>query len=181
MTDLMDTSRSKESSMSAQPSEPKGHDALLPLLFVSVATLLPSCGSDTPTEPTVVTVQVTYISRIPAGCPDQANACYPMCVHGATPASQIIVPLWQADSIRLTATGAGRYEGSLPAVPTNTPLRLLGKDVGMCCFDSCNYPPVLEDILLNGTRLTRVVTDGLPAGVTAALEFKVTGSGRIQN
>jgi hypothetical protein len=41
---------------------------------------------------------------------------------------------------------------------------------------SCN-----EDILLNGTRLTKVVTDGLPAGVTAALEFKITGSGKIQN
>jgi hypothetical protein len=170
----------KESSMSHLQSGPRRHGAVRPLLLVTAATFLPSCGSDTPTEPTAVNVQVTYISRIPAGCPDQANACYPMCVHGATPASQTIVPLWQADSIRLTATGNGRYEGTLPAVPTNTSLRLLGKDVGMCCFDSCNYPPVLEDILLNGIKLTKVVTDGLPAGVTAALEFKVTGSGTIQ-
>jgi hypothetical protein len=39
---------------------------------------------------------------------------------------------------------------------------------------------VLEDILLNGTKLTKVVRDGLPAGVTAALEFPVTGGGAIR-
>jgi len=91
--ELMDTSLSKESSMSPQPSGPRGHDAVLPLLFVAAATLVPSCGKDTPTEPTAVNVQVTYISRIPAGCPDQANACYPMCVHGpASPAAPLLFP-----------------------------------------------------------------------------------------
>jgi hypothetical protein len=50
----------------------------------------------------------------------------------------------------------------------------------MCCVDACSYPPVLEDILLNGTKLTKVVHDGLPAGATAALEFTVTPSGAIR-
>ena len=50
----------------------------------------------------------------------------------------------------------------------------------MCCFDSCNYPPVLEDILLNGTKLTKVVREGLPAGVAVALEFTVGGNGAIR-
>jgi hypothetical protein len=40
---------------------------------------------------------------------------------------------------------------------------------------------VVEDVLLNGTKLTRVVRDGLPAGVTAALEFTLKGDGTIQN
>ena len=151
------------------------------LLLATAAALIPSCGSDTPSDPTALDVRVAYVSRLPAGCPDQANACYPMCVHGATPAAQLVVPLWQADSIRLTQAGTGRYEGTLPAVPTNTTLRLYAKDVGMCCFDSCNYPPVLEDILLNGTRLTKVVHDGLPSGLTAALEFTVKGDGTIHN
>lgn len=151
------------------------------LLLAIAAALGPSCGSDTPSEPTALDVRVAYVSRLPAGCPDQANPCYPMCVHGAAPAAQIVVPLWQADSIRLTQAGTGRYEGTLPAVPTNTTLRLYAKDVGMCCFDSCNYPPVLEDILLNGTKLTKVVRDGLPSGLTAALEFTVKGDGTIQN
>jgi hypothetical protein len=151
------------------------------LLLAVLAALVPSCGSDTPTDPTSLDVRVAYVSQLPAGCPDQANPCYPMCVHGATPAAQMVLPLWGADSIRLTQTATGRYEGTLPAVPTNTPLRLLGKDVGMCCFDSCNYPPVLEDILLNGTKLTKVVHDGLPAGITEALEFTLKGDGTIQN
>ena len=81
---------------------------------------------------------------------------------------------------RLTEASTGRYEGVLAAVPTNTSLRLYGRDIGMCCVDACNYPPVLEDILLNGTKLTKVVRDGLPAGATAALEFTVTGSGAIR-
>ena len=150
------------------------------LLLATVPALFLSCGDDTPTEPTAVDVRVTYVSTI-VGCPDQANECYPMCVHHNAPAAQMVVPLWQADSVRLTQASAGRYEGTLPAVPTNAPLRLIGKDVGMCCFDSCNYPPVLEDILLNGTKLTKVVHDGLPSGLTAALEFTVTGSGTIRN
>jgi len=157
------------------------HGVTRTLLLAAAATLLPSCGSDTQTEPTSLDVRVTYVSTLPSGCPDQANPCYPMCVHGAAPAAQLVVPLWQADSIRLTQTSTGRYEGTLPAVPTNTALRLYAKDAGMCCFDSCNYPPVLEDIILNGTKLTKVVHDGLPAGLTAALEFTVTGSGTIQN
>ena len=151
------------------------------LLLATAAALIPSCGSDTPAEPTALDVRVTYVSQLPAGCPDQANPCYPMCVHGATPAAQLVVPLWQADSIRLAQTSTGRYEGTLPAVPTKTALRLYAKDVGMCCFDSCNYPPVLEDILLNGTKLTKVVHDNLPSGLTAALEFTVKGDGTIQN
>jgi hypothetical protein len=151
------------------------------LLLATGVALVPSCGDDTPTEPTALDVRVTYVSQLPAGCPDQANECYPMCVHGGAPAAQLVVPLWQADSIRLTQTSTGRYEGTLPVVPTNTTLRLYAKDVGMCCFDSCNYPPVLEDILLNGTKLTKVVRDNLPSGLTAALEFTVKGDGTIQN
>jgi hypothetical protein len=151
------------------------------LLLATAAVLSPSCGSDTPSDPTALDVRVTYVSKLPAGCPDQANECYPMCVHGGAPAAQIVVPLWQADSIRLTQTGTGVYEGTLPAVPTNTTLRLYAKDVGMCCFDSCNYPPVLEDIFLDGTKLTKVVHDNLPSGLTSALEFTLKGNGTIQN
>ena len=151
------------------------------LLVVTAVALLPSCGDDTPTEPTAVDVRMTYVSTI-VGCPDKANDCYPMCVHGATPAGVRIVPLWQADAIRLsTTTTEGRYEGTLAAVPTNTTLRLYGTDPNACCLNSCSPPPVVEDILLNGTKLTRVVTDGLPAGVTVALEFTVTGSGTVKN
>jgi hypothetical protein len=162
-------------------SGPRVHGLARTLLLATVAALIPSCGDDTPTEPTSVDVRVAYVSRLPAGCPDQANECYPMCVHGAAPAAQLVVPLWEAASVRLTQTSTGRYEGTLPAVPANTPLRLYAKDIGMCCFDSCNYPPVLEDILLNDTKLTKVVHDGLPSGLTAALEFTVTGSGAIKN
>ena len=162
-------------------AERRLHRAAGTLLLATAAALIPSCGSDTPSDPTALDVRVAYVSRLPAGCPDQANACYPMCVHGAAPAAQMVVPLWQADSIRLTQAGTGRYEGTLPAVPTNTTLRLYAKDVGMCCFDSCNYPPVIEDVLLNGTTLTKVVHDNLPSGLTAALEFTVKGDGTIQN
>jgi hypothetical protein len=105
-----------------------------------------------------------------------------MCAHHNAPAGlQAIVPLWGADTLRLTEASTGRYEGVLTAVPTNTTLRLYGRDIGMCCVDACNDPPVLEDILLNGTKLTKVVRDGLPAGATAALEFTLTGSGTIRN
>jgi len=160
---------------------PRPHRAAGTLLLATAAALLPSCHDDSPTEPAALDVRVTYVSQLPPGCPDQANECYPTCVHGAAPAAQLVVPLWQAGSIRLTQTGPGRYEGTLPVVPTNTTLRLYAKDVGMCCFDSCNYPPVLEDILLNGTKLTRVVHDNLPSGLTAALEFTVRGDGTITN
>jgi hypothetical protein len=153
------------------------------VLLVAAAALVPSCGSDTPSEPTSLDVNVTYVSKLPSGCPDQASECYPMCVHHNTPAgTQAVYPLWgDQQPLRLTQKATGRYEGTLTAVPTNTTLRLYGRDIGMCCVDACNYPPVLEDILLNGTKLTKVVHDGLPAGVTAALEFQVTGSGTIQN
>jgi hypothetical protein len=160
---------------------PRWPRAVPRLLFAAAAAALPSCGSDNPSEPTAVDVRVTYVSTLPGGCPDQANECYPMCVHHNAPAAQVVAPLWPADSVRLTQTSAGRYEGTLPAVPTNTPLRLVGRDVGMCCFDSCKNPPVLEDILLNGTKLTKVVHDNLPSGLTSALEFTVTGSGAIRN
>jgi hypothetical protein len=164
-----------------RPPVPRGRREARTLLLATAAILVSSCGSDEPAEPTAVNVQVTYVSKLPAGCPDQANECYPMCAHHAAPAAQTVVPLWPADSVRLTQTSAGRYEGTLPAVPTNTPLRLIGKDVGMCCFDSCNYPPVLKDILLNGTKLTKVVHDNLPSGLTSALEFTVTGRGAIRS
>lgn len=155
-------------------------DAGTLLLFVAAA-LLPSCGEDTPTDPTSLDVRVAYVSRI-VGCPDQANECYPMCVHHNTPAGVRIVPLWQADEIRLSTTStAGRYEGTLAAVPTNTALRLYGTDPNACCIDSCSPPPVVEDILLNGTKLTKVVHDNLPSPLTAALEFTVKGDGTIQN
>jgi len=148
---------------------------------VAIALLSVACGGDSPDQPTAVDVHVAYVSRLPAGCPDQANPCYPMCAHHNAPAGlQAVVPLWGADTLRLTEVSAGRYEGVLPMVPTNTALRLYGRDIGMCCVDACNYPPVLEDILLNGIKLTKVVRDGLPAGVTAALEFSVTGSGAIR-
>ena len=127
-------------------------------------------------------VRVAYVSRLPTGCSDSTSECYPMCVHHNTPGgTQVVVPLWQADSVRLTQASAGRYEGTLPAVPTNTPLRLYGTDPQACCLNACSPPPVLEDILLNGTKLTKVVHDNLPSGVTGALEFTVTGSGTIKN
>jgi hypothetical protein len=148
---------------------------------VLLACLAGACGGDSPDEPSAADVRVAYVSRLPGGCPDQANPCYPMCAHHNAPAGlQAIVPLWEADTVRLSGTSAGRYEGVLPSVPTNTTLRLYGRDIGMCCVDACSYPPVLEDIFLDGTRLTKVVREGLPEGVTAALEFSVTGSGAIR-
>ena len=147
---------------------------------VALALLAASCGGDTQ-EPAAVAVRVAYVSRLPAGCPDQANPCDPMCAHHNAPAGlQAIVPLWGAETVRLTETSAGRYEGVFPSVPTSTTLRLYGRDIGMCCVDPCGYPPVVEDILLNGAKLTKVVRDGLPDGVAAALEFSVTGSGAIR-
>jgi hypothetical protein len=151
------------------------------LVLTATSCLAASCGSDPAVEPVAVEVRAVYVSRLPAGCPDIGNPCYPMGAHHNAPAGlQVIVPLWTADSVRLTETSTGRYEGVLAAVPTNTALRLYGRDIGMCCVDACGYPPVLEDILLNGTKLTKVVYDGLPAGATAALEFTVTGSGAIR-
>lgn len=127
-------------------------------------------------------MRVAYQQQLPSGCPDLQNPCYPMCAHHNAPAGlQAIVPLWEAPTLRLTDAGGGRYEGTLAAVPTGTPLRLYGRDIAMCCVDACGYPPVLQDILLNGTRLTRVVRDGLPEGVAAALEFTVRRDGSIAN
>ncbi len=148
------------------------------LLLVAAAALLPSCGGDTPTDPTSLDVRVAYVSQI-VGCPDKDNECYPMCVHGATPAGVRIVPLWQAEAIQLAATTSGRYEGTLPAVPTNTVLRLYATDPNTCCIDSCSPPAVVGEIQLNGTKLTKVVTDSLPAGVTGALEFTLKGDATI--
>ena len=56
-------------------------------LLLVAAALLPSCGEDTPTDPTSLDVRVAYVSQI-VGCPDKDNECYPMCVHGATPAAE---------------------------------------------------------------------------------------------
>ena len=151
------------------------------LLLVAAAALLPSCGEDTPTDPTALDVRVAYVSQI-VGCPDKDNECYPMCVHGATPAGVRIVLLWQADAIRLSSTQtAGRYEGTLSAVPTNTVLRLYGTDPNTCCINSCSPPSVVDEIQLNGTKLTKVVSDNLPTGVTGALEFTLKGDGSIKN
>jgi hypothetical protein len=138
------------------------------------------CG-DSPTEPTSLDVRVDYVSTI-VGCPDQADLCYPGCIHHNTPAGARIVPTWGASHLRLaTSQTAGRYEGTLPAVPTNTVLRLYATDPGACCLDACSPPSVTSDILLNGTKLTKVVVDGLPAGATAALEFTLSSDGTIRN
>jgi hypothetical protein len=148
-------------------------------LFASAA-LLASCGTDGG-DPRFVDVRVVYVSRLPATCADIASVCYPGCAHHNAPAGlQAVVPLWGPPTLRLAEAGPGRYEGVLPAVPTNVRLRLYARDIGMCCVDACNYPPALEDVLLNGTKLTRVVTEGLPDGVTAALEFSVDGSGAVR-
>lgn len=150
------------------------------LLLAAAAAFLPSCGDDTPTDPTALDVQVTYVSTI-VGCADKDNECYPMCAHGSAPAGVRIVPLWQADAVRLsTTTTTGRYEGTLAAVPTNTTLRLYGTDPNTCCINSCSPPPVVEDILLKGTKLTKIVHDNLPSGVTSALEFTLKGDGTIK-
>jgi hypothetical protein len=147
-----------------------------------LAVLHAGCGGDSTTDgPAFVNVRVAYVSTLPAGCADIGNICYPMCAHHNAPSGlQAVVPLWGADTLRLDDTGTGRYEGVLMQVPTNTPLRLYGRDIGACCVDACNYPPVLADISLNGTKLTKVVRDGLPTGITGALEFTVTGSGAIR-
>jgi hypothetical protein len=148
--------------------------------IAALCVLAVSCGGEAD-EPAALDVQVAYVSRLPSGCPGQGDPCYPMCVHHNAPSGlQAVVPLWGADTVRLTEASGGRYEGVLPTVPTNTALRLYGLDIRMCCVDACAYPPVLEDILLNGTKLTKVVHDGLPEGVQAALEFTVTGSGAIR-
>ena len=155
--------------------------ALAAAALLGVACLTGSCGDEEASDPPFVDVAVVYVSRLPAGCPDLGNICYSMCAHHNAPAGlQAIVPLWGAPTLRLTETAAGRYEGVLTAVPTNTQLQLFGRDIGMCCVDSCNYPPVLEDILLNGTKLTKVVREGLPPEAQAALEFSVDGRGAIR-
>jgi hypothetical protein len=141
-----------------------------------------SCGGDSGMDgPAFVNVRVSYVSRLPAGCPSQGDICYPGCVHHNAPAGlQAVVPLWGADTLRLDEAGPGRYEGVLRQVPTSSTLRLYGRDIGACCLESCAFGPILEDISLNGTKLTKVVRDGLPSGVTAALEFSVTGTGAIR-
>lgn len=145
------------------------------------ATVVSGCGGGDASDPPFVNVRVVYVSRLPAGCAEIGSVCYPLCVHHNAPAGlQAVVPLWGAATVWLTDAGSGRYEGVLTAVPTNTRLQLYGRDIGMCCVDACNYAPVLEDLLLNGTKLTKVVRDGLPPGVSAALEFTVDGSGAIR-
>jgi hypothetical protein len=153
-----------------------------PLALGLLVALHASCGRDSGMDgPAFVNVRVSYASRLPAGCPSLGDICYPGCVHHNAPAGlQAVVPLWGADTLRLDEAGPGRYEGVLMQVPTNAPLRLYGRDIGACCLESCSFGPILEDISLNGTKLTKVVRDGLPAGVTAALEFSVTGTGAIR-
>ena len=153
-----------------------------PLAVGLLAALLGYCGGDSGMDgPAFVNVRVTYVSRLPAGCPSLSDICYPGCVHHNAPAGQqAVVPLWGADTLRLDEAAPGRYEGVLLQVPTNSTLRLYGRDIGACCFESCTFGPILEEISLNGTKLTKVVREGLPAGVTAALEFSVTGTGAIR-
>ncbi len=153
------------------------------LRATTLLLLAAACGSDSGTQPGTVDVRVVYLSRLPDGCPQQSDPCYPMCSHHNAPGGpQAIVTLWaDGATVRLEATTTRRYEGQLTDVPVDTPLRLYGRDLGVCCVDACGYPPVLEDILLNGTKLTRVVRDGLPAGISGALEFRVTANGTILN
>jgi hypothetical protein len=93
-------------------------DARAAATLLLTAACLAACGSDTAVEPMAVDVRVVYVSRLPAGCPDIGNPCYPMCAHRNAPAGlQVVVPLWGADSVRLTETSTGRYEGVLAAVP----------------------------------------------------------------
>ena len=47
-------------------------------------------------------------------------------------------------------------------------LRLYGTDPNACCVNSCSPPSVVDEIQLNGTKLTKVVTDNLPAGLVIA-------------
>jgi hypothetical protein len=146
------------------------------------ALLSSACGDESATAPRTLDVRVTYERRLPPGCPDGGSICYAMCAHHNAPAGlQAIVPLWEAPTLRLSETGIGRYEGTLAAVPTDTTLRLYGRDIGMCCIDACAYPPALEDIRLNGTRLTHVVRSGLPDGLAAALEFTLLRDGSVVN
>jgi hypothetical protein len=149
--------------------------------WVAAAMLGIGCGAGEMSDAPFVNLRVTYVSRLPAGCPEIGNICYPGCAHHNAPAGlQAVVPLWGAETLRLADAGSGRYEGVLTAVPTNAPLRLYARDIGMCCVDACNYGPVLEDILVNGTKLTKVVRQGLPTGVSAALEFSVDGRGAVR-
>ena len=155
-----------------------------PGLFAIVVAATAATGCSEPTTRALaVDVRVAYVSRLPEGCPDLANPCYPMCAHHNAPAGlQAIVPFWgDQQPVRLTQSAEGRYEGTLTAVPVDTRLRLIGRDLGMCCVDACGYPPVLDEISLNGTKLTHVVHDALPAGYESALEFSVTASGSIRN
>ena len=132
-------------------------------------------------EPPVLTLPVVYQSRLPDGCPDAGSVCAAMCAHHNAPAGlQVVMPLWDAPSVRLTEAGARRYVGVLDHVPTDAPLRLIVRDIGVCCVDACSFPPVLEDVFLNGVLLTRVVEDGLPEGLPAALEFTVDLEGRVR-
>ena len=73
-------------------------------LVLSAACFAASCGSDSPVDPVALDVRVVYGSRLPTGCPDIGNPCYPMCAHHNAPSGlQAIVPLWGADTLRLTS------------------------------------------------------------------------------
>jgi hypothetical protein len=157
----------------------RGRAAARGLVLLLVGPLA-GCGSDSPVAPAAVDVRVVYVSRLPPGCPDGGSPCYAMCAHHNAPAGlQAIVPLWEETTLRLEETAPGRYEGVLAGVPVGVALRLYGRDIGACCVDACSYPPVLEEIRLNGTTLTHVVHEGLPAGVAAALELTVRGDGTV--
>jgi hypothetical protein len=56
-----------------------------PLRPVAAAVLAASCGHDTQ-EPAAIDVRLAYVSRLPAGCPDEANSCDPMCARHNAPA-----------------------------------------------------------------------------------------------
>ena len=60
-----------------------------------------------------VDVAVVYVSRLPAGCADIGNICYPMCAHSNAPAGlQAVVPLWGAPTRGSPRQGPGATRGS---------------------------------------------------------------------
>ena len=143
---------------------------------------LAACGTEAPTPPATAVVIFAYESRFDAGCPAQADICYAGCAHHLAPAGlQVLVPLWGPDGVRMTEAGPGRWRAQLADVPTNVPLSVYVQDIQGCCVDPCNTGfQVTEDVFANGVRLTRVVRDGLPGGIAAAVQFVVQPDGSVQ-
>jgi hypothetical protein len=138
-----------------------------------------ACGPSTPTAPAVAIVSFTYESRFGPSCPASGNVCYASCAHHLAPGGlQVLVPLWGPEPVRMAEAGPNRWRAELAEVPVNVPLRLYVQDIQGCCMDPCGTgPQVTQDVFANGFRLTRVVRDGLPAGVEAAVQFRLTPEG----